>query len=80
MKKNKMRLTLRVMAHSGLIWKLNTSFSFFTMKLITIFIFENVLPNHGIQHKMKQQNSLITKQMQHKFKLEEIKINVFQKT
>jgi hypothetical protein len=29
MKKNKMRLTLRGMAQSGLIWKLNTSFNFF---------------------------------------------------
>jgi hypothetical protein len=29
MKKNKMRLTLRVMAQLGLIWRLNTYFNFF---------------------------------------------------
>jgi len=29
MKKNKMKLTLYVMAQSSLIWKLNTSFNFF---------------------------------------------------
>jgi hypothetical protein len=29
MKKNKIKLTLQVMAQSSLIWKLNTSFKFF---------------------------------------------------
>jgi hypothetical protein len=36
MKNNKMKLTLRVMAPSGLIWRLKTYLIIFTMKLIAV--------------------------------------------
>jgi hypothetical protein len=36
MKKNKMRLTLQVMAQSGFIWRLKTSFKFFCNEVDSI--------------------------------------------